>query len=146
MNVFLPMMPRFANAILCGEKTVEFRRTRFRYPPDCAIVYATAPVSNVMGFFSIKEIEYDDPQSIWKKFKDHGGISQREFLEYFAGTGMGCAIQVEDTVCFDNPFPPCLYSERFIIPQSFRYLGEQGFQDMLQIGQRWRTGSYTSSP
>ena len=56
MKVILSIKPEFANKIFNGTKKFEFRRTLFKNKEiKMIIVYASAPISKVIGEFEIIE-------------------------------------------------------------------------------------------
>jgi predicted transcriptional regulator len=45
--------PQYADAILRGDKTVEFRKRGFSHPVSHVLIYATAPRKLVLGYFVV---------------------------------------------------------------------------------------------
>ena len=57
MNVILSIRPRYADAIMRGEKKYEYRRSLFkRKNVSRAFIYATSPVKRIIGCFSIRHL------------------------------------------------------------------------------------------
>jgi predicted transcriptional regulator len=54
--VLLSTKPRFAEAIMGGEKHVEFRRVRCRRDVKVVLVYATSPIQRLLGYFEVSFI------------------------------------------------------------------------------------------
>lgn len=122
MNVLLSIKPEFANKIFSGKKKFEYRKAIFkRTDVNKVIVYASAPVSKVIGEFEIDHIISDEVSSLWNKTRNHSGISQDFFFEYFNGRQVGHAIRVKNYVRYSDP---CCIEEKFGIrpPQSFVYV------------------------
>ena len=49
MKAILSIHPEYAYKILSGEKTHELRKVLFKKPVTHVLVYATAPISKVIG-------------------------------------------------------------------------------------------------
>ena len=72
---------RYADAIMDGEKRVEFRKRRLADDIEVVWVYATAPISKVVGHFSIDEVVQGTPQDIWDRFGAVGVIERTAFFD-----------------------------------------------------------------
>ncbi len=124
MRVLLSIRPEFANKIFDGEKKYEFRRAIFkRADIMTVVVYATAPVSQVVGEFEIEAIIHESLRSLWRKTKDGAGISEEYFFDYFKEKTMGYAIEIGRFRRYKSPFG---LKEVLGLtpPQSFQYLGK----------------------
>jgi predicted transcriptional regulator len=122
-RVLLSVKPRFAEAILAGEKTFEFRRAVFRSPHVKTIVlYASSPTCRVVGEFTISEVLSLGLEALWKSTHKGGGIERSYFDEYFDGCATGYALKVKRTKRYSEPL--CLRKNFGIDrpPQSFCYL------------------------
>ncbi|OJV93534.1 MAG: hypothetical protein BGO47_06275 [Microbacterium sp. 67-17] len=113
---------RWADAILDGRKQVEFRKRRLASDIETVLVYATAPVSKIVGSFTIDRIESGSPADIWERFGHVGVIPKDEFFSYYEGAAFAFAIVVSDTERFDVPIPLDSIEPRPAVPQSFAYL------------------------
>lgn len=86
-SAIISVRPPFADSIVSGSKTVEFRR---RIPlvakGTCLWIYSTKPVGAIVGRAFVKEIERGTPREIWRSCQAHGGISKVEFDRYFNDT------------------------------------------------------------
>ena len=122
MKVLLSIKPEFALKIFNGSKRYEYRRAIFKDQEiSTVIVYASDPVKQIIGEFEIEDILYDKPQALWVKTKNHAGISEKRFFEYFINKSKGYAIKVKATRMYDDPLP----LKSFMVsspPQSFMYL------------------------
>jgi len=125
MKVLLSIKPEFANKIFEGKKKYEFRRTIFKRPVKKVIVYASAPISKVIGEFEIETIIYDDIYSLWNKTSEFAGIGEDYFLNYFEGKEFGYAIRIKKIQIYDSHL--CLKTHfQLAPPQSFAYINELG--------------------
>lgn len=122
-RVLLSIKPKFANAILEGTKTFELRRTVFRNPTVRKIViYASSPVSRVVGEFTIGDVLALKPEKLWEATGDGSGVERTFFDEYFRGCEVGFALKVHRPRRYAQPL---VLKEHFGFsrpPQSFRYL------------------------
>ena len=122
MRVLLSIKPEFALKILNGSKKYEYRRTIFKnHEVSRVIVYASDPIRRIIGEFEIEDILHDELQVLWIKTKNHAGISEKRFFEYFANKSKGYAIKVKETRMYNAPLP----LNSFMLsspPQSFMYL------------------------
>ncbi|WP_218024444.1 hypothetical protein [Nocardia lijiangensis] len=121
----LSLKPRFASAILNGDKTVELRRQRVAAPPQTQLIlYASAPVMAVVGVALLLDSETDTAQLIWRRHRRKLGLTRAEFDTYLCGSPTATAL----TLGFPTelPDPPSLAMLRaesgFHPPQSYRYL------------------------
>lgn len=122
-SVLLSIKPRFANAILEGTKTFELRRAVFRAPKVRKIViYASSPVSRVIGEFIIDDILALEPKKLWAATAKGAGVDREFFDDYFRGCKIGFALKVHRPRRYANPLT---LGEHFGLsrpPQSFCYL------------------------
>ena len=83
--ILLSIYPEFAEAILRGEKRIEFRKSRVCASASHVLVYSTSPDMRLVGYFEVKKIHRASPQSLWKRFGKVGTISRDAFFSYYAG-------------------------------------------------------------
>jgi predicted transcriptional regulator len=124
MKVILSIKPHFAEKIFDGSKKFEFRRTIFRNPNvKQVIVYASAPISKIVGEFEIDEILHNEIGSLWGSTKYFSGISEDYFFNYFEGKDYGFALKIKRAKKYKNYYS---IKERFglLPPQSFAYVRE----------------------
>lgn len=121
--VLLSIKPKFANAIFSGEKKYEFRKSVYKDKSIRIIyVYASAPISKVIGIIYVDEILEQQPDLLWEETCSSAGISEDYFYEYFANRKRAYALKVESAKLFDEPK---LLKDMFGIshpPQSFCYV------------------------
>lgn len=99
----LSLHPQWALAILEGRKTVEFRRAAPARHVSHVVIYATKPVGQVVGYFSVVSVTRGSPTSLWSRFGHRGGISRRLFRSYFSSASTGYAFEVGDVVRLERP-------------------------------------------
>lgn len=121
-KVLLSIKPEFAERIFDGSKKFEFRKAIFKDENiTTVVVYASSPVQKVIGEFKIDIILDDQPDKLWKKTKNHAGINEDYFFDYFADRDIGYAIKVKSVKRYSKPL--CLRQDfNLTPPQSFMYL------------------------
>ena len=132
MVVFLPIKPKFAFPILDGIKRFEFRKSPFKQKIKKVVVYASSPHQKILGVFDVKAIHKSRLWATWKKFGKHGGITRREYLEYFKGKEYVISIEVGKIVRFTTPIHPQEVFSDFKVPQSYTYLNQSRFEALLE--------------
>jgi predicted transcriptional regulator len=124
MKIILSIKPEFANKIFEGDKKFEFRRSIFKNKSvSKVIVYASSPISKVIGEFEIGDILFKDLNTLWNETKEFSGITEDFFYDYFVGKENGFALEVKRFKRYKKEL--CI-KESFgkVPPQSFAYLEE----------------------
>lgn len=120
--------PSIAEALVQGQKGVEFRRVRPSLGPGAIIyVYSSSPVRAIIGTFLSGDIVSGAPNSLWKRFAAVAGIPRPLFASYFDGSARGCAIIVEQPRVWRTPLSLDGirgHIPRFRPPQSYMFMGE----------------------
>lgn len=122
MRVLMSIKPEFVSKMITGEKTYEFRKILFkRSDIQTIVVYASHPVSKIVGEFYIDDVLTDQPENIWNTTRKHSGISKKFFDSYFAGKKVAHAISIHSFHEYSEP--KTLDSVRISrAPQSFCYI------------------------
>jgi len=128
-TLLMSLRPEFAELILKGIKTVEFRR-KFskKYQGATIVFYITQPVKQFMFTATITQVDHQKKTRLWETHRHHGGISEALFDRYFSGTDFGYAIQLSNVQNIPNQLS--LKSAQQIYPklrppQSFQRLERQ---------------------
>lgn len=122
-SVLLSIKPEFVNRIFDGSKHFEFRRKIFKNRSVTRIVvYATAPVSKVVGEFEIDGIIETEIPKLWKQTKKNSGIQKKFFDAYFSGLDTGYAIRIGKVKKYDEPLELMSNYNIKHPPQFFVYL------------------------
>jgi predicted transcriptional regulator len=95
-GVVLSIAPKWEAHLAAGTKRLEFRR---RWPrletPYYAAVYASAPVSAVVGLATVGAVHVGEPASLAELAVQSGGPDSRGELErYFQGAIRGAALEI----------------------------------------------------
>lgn len=121
-DAILSIKPIYANAILKGVKTVEFRKRVFKKNVDKIFIYSSSPTKMIVGYFTFSNIVEDTPENLWKTFQKVGGINKVDFFDYYKETEKGFGIVIKEVVKFDVEKDPMEFIENFTAPQSYVYL------------------------
>lgn len=122
MKIILSIKPVYANKILSGEKRFELRKTIFKNDSiKKVIIYASAPISKVIGEFEIEKIIHEDVEALWEITKSESGVRKDFFEDYFLNRSKGYAIKIKNVKQYKRFVD---INERFGIkaPQSFAYV------------------------
>ncbi len=118
----LSIHPALANRLLSGEKQVEFRKRRFATDVSHVVIYATAPLHCVLGYFEVSDIEHGSPSCLWRRHRGSAGINYKEFQAYYGACRTGIAIIVGRVFTLKTPLRLKAIHGSLIAPQSFTYL------------------------
>jgi predicted transcriptional regulator len=113
--------PRFANAILDGTKQVEFRKVGFKRSITHVLLYATAPIQQIVGYVEVAEIEERSPATLWRRYREVAGIEREAFFAYYQGRALGVALKVRRPKRLLQPLRLKELHPRATPPQSFLY-------------------------
>jgi predicted transcriptional regulator len=133
----LSIQPRYAAAIFDGQKKVEFRKTKFRILPDLILVYASAPVQRVIGWFEPLGVRELPPDELWARFGPVGCIEAEAFERYYDEIEVGIAIEVGNHWRLREPLMLSAIVGDSPPPQNFQYVSEEvvdRLQEHLNIG------------
>lgn len=120
-KILISIKPQFADLILNGEKKFEFRRNIPQKKVDSLVIYASAPVSRIIGEVQVADILSYAPSTLWRKTYKNAGISKSFFIRYFQGKKIANAYVLEKPNRFARPKSLTEYNIR-TAPQSFVYL------------------------
>jgi len=128
----LAIRPKYVDAIVNGQKRVEFRKTVFKKAVTDIVVYETAPTQLIVCKFQIKNIKIDKIDRLWKSYHNIGGVESNDFFDYFSDNELGVAIEIGNLSIFKYPFPIWKLDEQIAIPQSFVYLTREHFKSITR--------------
>ena len=121
-NAILSLLPVYAEAIINGTKTIEFRRKIFSRDIQKIYIYSSAPAKMILGYFTIKEFIADTPENLWERFSTIGGIEKKAFFEYFNETEKGFGIVIKEVIEFEKPIDPIDFIKDFHERGTYIYL------------------------
>ena len=121
MNVILSIKPEFVEKIFSGEKQYEYRKILFKQKVDTVYIYASRPISKIVGEFKIEETLCDTPENIWKETKRQSGVTWKFFDKYYNGKSKAVALKIKDCKEYKEAINPESLIPNFKVPQSFIY-------------------------
>ena len=122
-KILLSINPEHIARILDGSKEYEFRKVKCKEDIDGIIIYATAPVKQVIAEADIDTILEDTPDEVWKKTKKKSGITADFFFQYYEGKAKAIAYKLTNLNIFDKPKTLADYGIA-VAPQAFVYIHE----------------------
>jgi len=124
--------PEYAEAILAGEKRVEFRKKPIAQDVTHVILYATKPIGAVIGAFSVDGQQTGSPDRLWERFSAVSGIDREKFESYFNSHSTGTGILIRDVYrsCKHLTLESAVGIKR--APQSFQYLDRDRALSLLE--------------
>lgn len=122
MRVILSIKPIYAEKILKGEKIYELRRSIFKIREvKNVIIYASAPISKVIGEFEIEGILHEKIDQLWQKTGKYSAVDKGFFDSYFADKDKGYAIKIKSFKKYEKYYD-ILETYGVKAPQSFAYV------------------------
>ena len=103
--IIIPIKQEYAEKILTGKKTVEFRR-RFnpKYRKRAIVFYVTKPIGQVHFYGVVKRVFEGSVNDLWTCYRREGVIERPVFDEYFQNCSTGYAIVLEQITELKRPF------------------------------------------
>lgn len=89
---------------------------------EIAIVYATQPVGQIIGWFRVRGIAESTPDGLWRRFRRSGAIRRADYFAYFHGAPRAYGIEIADATKVTAPLCLDSLSPGLRAPQSFQYL------------------------
>lgn len=129
--------PRWGRLIMSGDKTVELRRTIPRRDLAGCLVYATSPVSAIVGscrIVQVSELPLDELRVVGTTA---GCVQPDEFDTYFRGRTVGGAIWLTAAEPLAAPIPSAAIAVSIPTwrpPQSFRYVNALERRELVKLG------------
>lgn len=117
--------PGYAEAILSGSKTVEFRKRPLADDVTSVLIYATSPIRMIVGEFSVERIVEGRPFEVWNSFGDVGCIDSDSFNRYYKNSEKAYAILIKEIRRLDYALPLSALEPQPTVPQSFMYLSRE---------------------
>lgn len=116
---------------MSGEKQVEFRKRPVADDVTHILIYATKPVSAVIGAFAIQAQETSTPERLWQMFGDIGGISWEDFWNYFWPGRNATGILIGEVYSSPNHIDIGTQLGVKRPPQSYQYITKLNAVDLL---------------
>lgn len=119
--MLLSVNPEYVTRILEGEKLYEYRKFRCRDDVDKIIIYATAPLKQIVAEAEIADIVEDDVLAVWRQTKEHSGVTYNFFRRYYKGRKKAFAYLLKNIVVYNKPVA-LMDIGVSCAPQSYRYI------------------------
>ena len=119
------MMSSFLQEIISGEKQYEYRKILFKQKVDTVYIYASRPISKIVGEFKINEILCDTPENIWKETRRQSGVTRKSFDKYYKGREKAVALKIKECKEYKDAINPESLLPNFNVPQSFIYIEDK---------------------
>lgn len=125
-NLVMSIKPQFAESIMNGNKKVEIRRVfSKKWQGSRVSLYASAPISSLIGSATILRVTESKPEEIWEHYNVDLGCTRDDFIEYIDTADEVFAIELNDIQPFTANIPlsqiNSLLGSELKAPQS--YLG-----------------------
>ena len=135
----MSIRPEYAEAIMSGDKQIEFRKRPLAAETSVVVVYATMPTGTIIGAFSIAGQVHAAPRDLWRRYHEVGGIDRGAFDDYFADTAIGTGILIGHVVPLNQPLDLRDVASDLRPPQSYQYLRRS---QLMRLGQAasWSRG------
>jgi predicted transcriptional regulator len=103
-GLVMSIQPKYAEAILSGNKRVEIRRKfSHKWQGETIKIYASKPKCAILGEARISKIVEGSPAEIWKANHGELGCSKSEFDAYTGSLPTVYAIHVDDVIPYQRP-------------------------------------------
>lgn len=133
-DILMSIKPEYSQAILRGDKTVEFRRvfSDAAAATGRVIIYESAPTMKIVGCFEIEKIDqplrdtmdFTKSEQVVANCIRSGckkGIQAEALLDYLLDAKTPCAIYLKNVIKLDYPFSPKESDPNFRPPQSYMW-------------------------
>ena len=124
-NVLISIYQEYADAILNGNKVIEFRKAMFPNHIIRVFLYSINPINKIIGHFDVKDVLRSSPRSLWNQYGKQGSIKYDDFLKYYGDADEACGILIKNVVRYKRPVDLKELDPTITVPQSFRYLNEE---------------------
>lgn len=134
--LWLSIHPKYVDAILAGEKSVELRRRKPRISEGPVLIYATSPRMELVASAWIGSVTHAPLDSLWKVARGSAAVSRSDFRAYFDGLSKGTGLHLERVRPLATPIG--LYRlreiwEAFQPPQGFRYIDDAQITSLSRL-------------
>jgi predicted transcriptional regulator len=114
--------PKYADAILDGDKHVEFRKRPLAPDVATVIIYATMPVKRIVGEFSIVRTLNGSPSELWQAVGADGAIDVESYAAYYSGSVTAVGIVVSGARRYPQTVALAQLTPEPAVPQSYTYV------------------------
>lgn len=102
--LFLSLKPKYAAAILSGDKTIELRRSRpLLNSPTSALLYASSPQMALVGSCVVERVISLPVGDLWGDYGAKTGVSYDEYSDYFEGKSTANGLVLSEVTPLSEP-------------------------------------------
>lgn len=132
-GILMSIKPKFAQAIIRGEKTIELRKYIPRISPEDIIVfYESSPIQRVTFYCKVLEVISMSPQELWDRYSCLLGLTKEEYDVYFCNRPTAYGIRLREAHIFSSQMKISDISQELSAPQSFRYMSSEELEKVFQ--------------
>ena len=126
-----------------GLKDAELRRNALdSMEGRQALIYVPRPVMELRGGFTIGQVWTGTPEEVWDRVAGRAGVAKDVFEAYYAGVSIAYALEITDFWAYEQPLGLAdlrARFDRFVVPQSWRYLRPEENRSLLRRKRASRT-------
>lgn len=101
--ILISIRPKYAQKILDGTKKVEYRRRIFKEDVGTLLIYESVTTRRVVGKVPVLGVVCGTLSQVWEQTKDIGGITAKEYYDYFAHKEKAYAILLGKPIRYKIP-------------------------------------------
>jgi predicted transcriptional regulator len=137
--LMISIKPKFAQAIMSGEKRVEIRRSfSAKWADQRLCIYSSAPEQKLLGEATVTSVVAATPEDIWAAFGKDISCNRAEFDQYADGASKLVAIALGDVRKYERPLRlndiRAFSGTPFSPPQSHRTLElKDNFESVITV-------------
>lgn len=145
-RLLMSIRPRFARAVMAGDKHVEIRRSfSKRWVDQRLCIYSSSPDQCLLGEATVISVIEESPEEIWSSYAAQLCCTRTEFEEYSRGASKLVAITLGQVTRYERPLPlkeiRALNEGHFSPPQSYRAVADKdNFHSVLSMAHDLCTG------
>ena len=132
MIALYSIKPFYSDQILDGSKTYELRKRMPTNELDYILIYASSPISKIVGYAEVRKTHKHRISETWKRFSKFTGINKNDYLKYYEGSTYAYAIELGKVNKFLRPFDIEILNPDCVPPQSFSYVDENDFKRVIK--------------
>ncbi|MFC8304939.1 hypothetical protein ACFUCV_14880 [Specibacter sp. NPDC057265] len=133
--VLISIRTQFVRKIMDGSKTFELRKKIFPTPVGRSVIfYSSGEDKAITARGVVASVVEGTPAAIWIRLSGQLGISRADFTEYFKGSDVAYAIELEHVLALENPISlnEMRQDHGLEPPQSWRYLDRDSHAKLLE--------------
>lgn len=138
--LLLSLKPCYADTVFDGLKKAELRRRMASIIKNQSVfVYVSRPRCELRGGFRVGQVWSGTPAYVWQYVSNLASVEKHEFDTYFCGSKVAFAIEITNVWEYENPVQLSFLRrsfDRFVIPQSWRYLKPEEHDVFTQFSVR----------